>query len=84
MKYAIDRDGNKVQMLETKDLMDEFEVTKVTVSNWVAGGMPAYRSGARRYYPAVEARQWINERGFGNKNKPTKLTDDYHWLSDLE
>jgi hypothetical protein len=43
------------------EVMDEYEISKMTLNRWQNDGMPVIRLGRSVFYPVVETRSWVLE-----------------------
>lgn len=54
-------EGDVVPAWSAEEVMDEYEITKMTLNRWQNDGMPVIRLGRSVFYPVAETRSWVME-----------------------
>ena len=54
-------DGALTQVWTSEEVMNEYDISKMTLNRWQADGIPIIRLGRSVFYPVVETRNWVLE-----------------------
>lgn len=49
------------QYITTKDLMQQYKVSRTTIHNWIKKGMPIHKLGTSARFVETEVDSWINK-----------------------